>query len=144
MITYLSFPDYIPPWETIRLVNGTNPSEGRVEVLHNSNWGTVCDDNWSLFDADVVCRQLGYQSGVASRGGKFGEGTGPIWLDDVMCSGQEERLEDCAHPGWGREDCKHIEDAGVLCVGSKSSPQCGFGYITLIRLISNIYLNIHI
>ena len=44
----------------IRLVNGTTPYEGRVEVCWNRRWGTVCDDFWSPFDAIVACRQLGY------------------------------------------------------------------------------------
>ena len=44
----------------VRLVNGSVPSEGRIEVCVNSNWGTVCDMGWGPDNAKVVCRQLGY------------------------------------------------------------------------------------
>ena len=44
----------------IRLVDGTNAREGRVEICNDNVWGTVCDDSWSPFDATVTCRQLGF------------------------------------------------------------------------------------
>ena len=91
--------------------------EGRVEIYHNGQWGTVCDDNWGLTNAVVVCKSLGYVSGSARTDAAFGEGSGPIWLDDVECSGDDQTLSDCAHPGWGVENCRHSEDASVICSG---------------------------
>ena len=44
----------------VRLLGGSVPNEGRVEICFNDTWGTVCDDFWSTDDASVVCRQLGF------------------------------------------------------------------------------------
>jgi len=46
----------------IRLVGGTAPTNGRVEVCLNQNWGTVCDDSWGTPDATIACRQLGFSA----------------------------------------------------------------------------------
>ena len=47
---------------SIRLVDGATSMEGRVEICHNSNWDTICDDSWDSVDATVVCRQLGFST----------------------------------------------------------------------------------
>eukprot|EP00057_Strongylocentrotus_purpuratus_P020585 XP_011675059.1 PREDICTED: scavenger receptor cysteine-rich domain-containing group B protein [Strongylocentrotus purpuratus] len=101
----------------VRLVDGYSLDEGRVEIFHEGQWGTVCDDSWDDSDARVVCQQLGYSGdvGVARSGGTYGQGSDPIYLDEVGCSGYETRLEFCSHAGWGIEDCSHSEDAGVQC-----------------------------
>ena len=43
----------------VRLVDGTVKNEGRVELCFHNSWGTICDDNWSVNSAQVVCSQLG-------------------------------------------------------------------------------------
>eukprot|EP00058_Branchiostoma_floridae_P016459 XP_002601947.1 hypothetical protein BRAFLDRAFT_86431 [Branchiostoma floridae] len=101
----------------VRLAGGTGDHEGRVEIFHNGQWGTVCDNNWSLRDAEVVCRQLGFPGArQATTGASFGSGTGPIWLDGVGCRGSETALQLCSHDGWGTHSCGHHQDAGVVCV----------------------------
>ena len=72
--------------------------------------------SWDDNDAMVVCRQLGYLSGeTADIWDYFRPGQGQIWLDNVLCEGQELRLTSCAANNFGDHNCNHIEDAGVAC-----------------------------
>ena len=65
------------------------------------------------------CRMLGFDGVVCSSGSaRFGAGHGkPIWMDNLNCYGSEAALDLCYFPGWGRHDCSHFEDAGVVCSG---------------------------
>ena len=101
----------------VRLVNGPSNREGRVEIFYRGSWGTVCDDNWDNRDANIVCRQLGLSTNGAEAflAARYGQGSGPILLDNVRCGGYESSLEQCSSNGWYHHDCRHQEDAGVRC-----------------------------
>ncbi|KAK9531642.1 hypothetical protein VZT92_011053 [Zoarces viviparus] len=100
----------------LRLINGTDQCSGRVEIQHDGQWGTVCDDEWDIRDAQVVCRAMDCGTAQTAKGSAFfGEGQGDIWLDDVGCNGNETSLLHCRHPTLGENNCGHGEDAGVVC-----------------------------
>ena len=100
----------------VRLVGGSDNATGRVEVYSNGTWGTVCDDNWDIRDARVVCRQLGFRYALnAYHNAPYGRGTGPILLDNVTCFGSESSLFSCGHSGVGNHNCSHSKDASVRC-----------------------------
>ncbi len=110
-----------PAAGSLRLMGGSSDLEGRVEVFHNGRWGTVCHDLWDDRDAAVACRQLGYHGGtpIVRSPSRFGEGTGPIYLDNVECRGNESRLIDCPRTGLartiGNHNCIYQEVAGAIC-----------------------------
>ena len=128
----------------LRLVNGTGPNVGRLEICIQGRWGTVCDDHWKEANAQVVCRQLGYSPdgkiyywyscsyiwsccliiqrkttlilGAEFLGrAYFGAGNGSIYLDDVICSGSESTILQCNHSLNGQHNCHHGEDVSVHC-----------------------------
>ncbi|KAH3725455.1 hypothetical protein DPMN_051299 [Dreissena polymorpha] len=109
----------VPP-VTVRLAGGGN-SWGRVEVLHDDFWGTVCDDNADIHFANVLCKELGMSNGTILHLGDYADGSGKIWLDDVTCTGTESSIVNCTHNGWGVTNCVHEEDVGVLC----GDAECG-------------------
>ena len=85
----------------------------------------MCDDNWMVDSAQVVCRQLGYPTdgaigALTTSGAFFGQGEGPIFLKNFNCLGNESHLLQCNSEllsEVGQHNCAHIEDAGVICPG---------------------------
>jgi len=99
------------------LVDGTSENVGRLEVQINGTWGTVCNTSWGQDQANVACTQLGYSGALMIGTSDFivtGEDL-PIWLDNVMCTGDEAFIWDCSNDGLGIHDCSHIEDVYLVC-----------------------------
>ena len=72
--------------------------------------------------SQVVCHQLGYARATrATYRAEFGQGSGPIWMDNVQCTGLENSINECPFNGWGQHNCYHSEDAGVACEGTCTS-----------------------
>ncbi|XP_025076907.1 neurotrypsin-like [Pomacea canaliculata] len=98
-------------WETeqvsvgpmeVRLVGGATTREGRLEVrINNDTWGTVCNNSWTTAASSVVCRQLGL--------GEQGQAV------SVTQYGSESNLGQCSSQPWGRHNCSHNEDVGIVC-----------------------------
>ncbi|XP_033240431.1 uncharacterized protein teq isoform X4 [Drosophila pseudoobscura] len=98
-----------------RLEGGRSSNEGRLEVKYHGVWGSVCDDDFNLKSAQVACNSLGYYGPAKLENNIFGHGNGPIWLDQVMCFGNESSIDKCSHWNWGDHNCNHTEDVALHC-----------------------------
>ncbi|XP_038644281.1 deleted in malignant brain tumors 1 protein-like, partial [Scyliorhinus canicula] len=104
--------------ERLRLSEGGSRCAGRLEIFYRGQWGTVCNDEWGNVDTGVVCRQLGCGNAMDASHVSSGPGSGPIWLDEVQCSGDEPFLWNCSSDPWGEHDCGHHEDVKIMCSGN--------------------------
>ena len=108
----------------VRLSEGLVATEGRVEMLHNSVWGSISDNTWSVNEAAVVCRQLGFQGALST--GQFGNGNGPVYVTSVSCAGTEITLLDCLYEAVTEPVVDGRQDVGVVC---HNNQQCTY-YLT--------------
>ncbi|KAL4223327.1 hypothetical protein ACF0H5_016798 [Mactra antiquata] len=98
-----------------RLVNGSTPHDGRLEMsLDSSTWGTVCTNGYSIREARVICRMLGFPSSNAKIINPT-QVKGSIILNDVRCRGDEVHILDCQHDAIQINNCKHNMNIGVSC-----------------------------
>ena len=105
---------------SVRLIGGTSPNGGRVQVYYNGTWQWVCGEHWDKQDADVVCRWLGYlNSSEVYTNTIHVEDNDTAWINNVQCTGNEDSLFSCVHGGWRNNSCKNNRTAGVVCTGSE-------------------------
>ena len=104
-------------------------------------WGTICDYGWDSRDADVVCRQLGFNTfgAVPRTNSHLGRGTGPVFLNRVSCYGIESTIFDCSFSMRSYSYCSgHLYDSGVECVGIVNS--CLHGVHACMSYIFDCYI----
>lgn len=98
----------------LRLVGpGSRPEEGRLEVLHQGQWGTVCDDDFALQEATVACRQLGFEAALTwAHSAKYGQGEGECLVDDT----EKDDKEMLAAFYQGLGSLRHQENIAGSCL----------------------------
>ena len=103
---------------SLKLVGGTAPHNGRLEISYKGRYGTICDDGFESVDGKVACHQLGF-AGLHSLNSTthYEEGIGQIWLESLHCQPTDLFLANCTHIGWGNNDCHHGEDIALQCNG---------------------------
>ena len=107
--------------------NGSSAYKGYVEGLgSNGQWAGICDDEFDINDAHVVCKMLGFPSAITALTNSIADdlyGTAPsgstFVIDDLDCTGSESSVFDCRHNGEWNEDCEANDIAGVQCATSK-------------------------
>ena len=101
----------------VRLVNGSRPWEGFVEIFYNNTWGTICDDGDSYSNGMVLCKQLGYQGyHDIYRYASSSSSTKPVWLRYLRCdSNTHHDISTCSFTGWGVSCPYYISQWSVRC-----------------------------
>ncbi|XP_045928809.1 scavenger receptor cysteine-rich type 1 protein M160-like [Micropterus dolomieu] len=100
---------------SVRLVNGTSPCSGRLEVESNQLWSSVCEDDFNQQDAEVVCRELGCGAPSVLQGALYGEVEPPVWSKEFQCGGHESALLDCGSSGSARDTCSSGKAVELTC-----------------------------
>ena len=78
-----------------------------------------------IYPIDFYCVK---SDAIAYTGAHFGQGTGPIWLDNLACTGAEYNLTSCSYDS-DTSDCGHYEDAGVRC-----NTTCGYNSVVCVEI----------
>uniref|UniRef100_A0A3B5Q675 SRCR domain-containing protein n=1 Tax=Xiphophorus maculatus TaxID=8083 RepID=A0A3B5Q675_XIPMA len=91
---------------SVRLVQGTNRCSGRLEVKTDQSWSSVCEKDFDLQDAEVVCREIGCGPPSVHQGALYGEAEAPVGSREFLCEGSESALLKCSsRKSSGRNSC---------------------------------------
>uniref|UniRef100_A0A669EVN5 SRCR domain-containing protein n=1 Tax=Oreochromis niloticus TaxID=8128 RepID=A0A669EVN5_ORENI len=101
--------------DSVRLLKGSSLCSGRLQVKSNQRWSSVCEDDFDLQDAEVVCRELGCGPPSHLQGALYGEVEAPVWSREFQCGGHESALLDCRSSGSVRSSCSPGKAAGLTC-----------------------------
>lgn len=124
----------------VRLVNSKDECSGRVEVRHGDVWHTVCDEDWTLSKAQVVCDTLQCGTAFEAPGrAHFGQGTGLVVEAGDSCFKNVTTLQQCSVKGFRSSSCGHERDAGALCAGKDRIIEKSFWSFFIIGFASSIY-----
>ena len=98
-------------------VNSGDIHSGTVEIFHAEKWRRVCSSTWDTNDADVVCRQLSFESSRPTSVAIPGNLPEMKWIPDLTCQGDETEIVLCQSSNWeGERMCTSGREAGVTCV----------------------------
>ncbi|XP_027855239.1 scavenger receptor cysteine-rich type 1 protein M130-like isoform X4 [Xiphophorus couchianus] len=102
--------------DSVRLVQGTNRCSGRLEVKTNQSWSSVCEKDFDLQDAEVVCREIGCGPPSVHQGALYGEAEAPVGSREFLCEGSESALLNCSsRKSSGRNSCSPGQAVGLTC-----------------------------
>ena len=126
-ITGQEAPDTIGQEGDLRLRGSNTDGQGRVEIYHAGQWGTICSNSFGEREARVACKQLGYldyDDGYvwAWYQSPRGQATDRVWLSNLYCREDDARLVECGRGTvWGTNSCTHSSDVGIVCPGERSN-----------------------
>ncbi|XP_023817585.1 deleted in malignant brain tumors 1 protein-like [Oryzias latipes] len=101
--------------DSVRLENGSSRCSGRLEVKSNNSWSSVCEDDFDLLDAEVVCRELGCGAPSVLQGALYGEAEAPFLTREFLCEGHESVLLDCGSSWRKTKACPPDKAVGLTC-----------------------------
>ncbi|XP_043935802.1 deleted in malignant brain tumors 1 protein-like [Protopterus annectens] len=99
-----------------RIVNGTSPSAGNVEISYDGTWSAISTEGWDINDANVLCRSQFHGFALDTvTDSSFGAVSGPMWFKNIQCSGTEYNLNRCSGEFLPNNTVVSSAPAGVIC-----------------------------